>query len=132
MRTQVEASALWAACSSTARTCSGVTPGNHATKSATDAPSSRFSKRAATGIRLHDAALPGVRHADHTLLLGQPGDAHGVGQAATAGHVRLDDVEVAVLDQLPEAPRRRVVLASRDRDSHRVGKLGVGIKLVRL
>jgi len=43
---------LRAACSSTARTCSTVTPGNHCTKPCTDAPSSRFSNSAATGTRV--------------------------------------------------------------------------------
>lgn len=46
------AAELRAACSRTARTCSRDTPGNHCTKSWIDAPSSRFSKSAATGTRV--------------------------------------------------------------------------------
>jgi hypothetical protein len=46
------AKALRAACSRTARTCSSVTPGNHSTNCDAEAPSSRFSKSAATGIRV--------------------------------------------------------------------------------
>src|SRR6266705_1724264 len=52
MRTQAGVNALLAACSKTARTCSGATPGNHSTNCAVEAPSSRFSKRAATGTRV--------------------------------------------------------------------------------
>jgi hypothetical protein len=44
--------ALRAACSKTARACSSVTPGNHSTNCDTGAPSSRFSKSAATGTRV--------------------------------------------------------------------------------
>jgi len=51
MRTHATCSEA-AACSSTTRTCTVLTPGNHCTKSATCAPSSRFSKRAATGTRV--------------------------------------------------------------------------------
>ena len=51
-RTYAGAKALRAACSSTARTCSMVTPGNHSTNCDASAPSSRFSKRAATGTRV--------------------------------------------------------------------------------
>jgi hypothetical protein len=51
-RTQTGASALRAACSSTARACSGVTPGNHSTNWATRVPSSRFSNSAAPGTRV--------------------------------------------------------------------------------
>jgi hypothetical protein len=51
-RTQAEASALRAECSSTVRACSSETPGNHSTNWSTCAPSSRFSNSAAIGTRV--------------------------------------------------------------------------------
>ena len=51
-RTQAAVKALRAACSSTARTCWRVTPGNHSTNSCVAASSSRFSNNAATGTRV--------------------------------------------------------------------------------
>src|ERR1035437_10786079 len=51
LRPQVTAR-LRSACSSTASTCSRVTPGNQVRNSFTVAPSSRFSNRARTGTRV--------------------------------------------------------------------------------
>ena len=55
-----------------------------------------------------------------------------LGDPAAARHVRLDEVDVAALDQLAEAPHRRVLLAGGDADVDRVGELGVRLVLVRL
>jgi len=57
---------LRSACSSTASTCSRLTPGNQARKSFSVAPSSRFSKSARTGTRVFlntqaPLTLPGTR-----------------------------------------------------------------------
>ena len=61
---------------------------------------------------------------------GELGDAQHLGDAAAARDVGLDEVDVAALDQLAEAPERRVLLAGGDADVDRVGELGVGLVLV--
>src|SRR4051794_34993317 len=77
-----------------------------------------------------DPALPRVRHRLDAVLAGEGGDAHHLGDAAAAGDVGLDQVDVTALDQLPEAPDRRVLLARGDADVDRVRQLGVGLVLV--
>ena len=63
---------LCCACSSTASTCSRVTPGNQRKKSSMHAPSSRFSKSAFTGTRdprktQAPLTFPGTRSTDEQL-----------------------------------------------------------------
>ena len=64
------------------------------------------------------------------VLARELGDPEHLGDAAAARDVGLDEVDVAALDQLAEAPERRVLLAGRDADVDRVGELGVGLVLV--
>ena len=71
-RIHATANALRAACSSTVRACSMLTPGNHSTNWWTEASSSRFSNRAATGTR-----VPRKSHAPLTRA----------GSRSTAGQV---------------------------------------------
>ena len=71
-------------------------------------------------------------HELDAVLLGERGDPQHLGDAAAARHVGLDQVDVAALDQLAEAPAGRVLLAGRDPDVDRVRELGVGLVLVRL
>ena len=59
-------------------------------------------------------------------------DPQHLGDPAAPRDVGLDQVDVAALDQLAEAPAGRVLLAGRDRDVDRVRQLGVGLVLVRL
>ena len=66
------------------------------------------------------------------MLLGERRDPQHLGDAAAAGDVGLDHVDVAAFDQLAEAPAGRVLLARRDREVDSVRELGVGLVLVRL
>ena len=60
------------------------------------------------------------------------GDPERLRDAAAARHVGLHEVDVGAVDQLAEAPPRRVLLAGGDADVDRVGELGVRLVLVRL
>ena len=82
--------------------------------------------------RLDDPTLPGVRHERDAVLLRERRDPDHLGDPAAPGDVGLDQVDVPALDQLPEAPAGRVLLAGRDREIDRVCELGVGLVLVRL
>src|SRR5438132_14388967 len=74
------------------RTCSNVTPGNHFTNSVAEAPSSRFSKSAATGIR-----VPRNTHAPLTRS----------GSRSTAGQ---DDQSIMIKNNIICACRARLLL----------------------
>ena len=54
------------------------------------------------------------------------GDAHRLGDAAAARDIRLHEVDVGPVDELAEAPPRRVLLARGDAYVDRVGQLGCG------
>ena len=81
--------------------------------------------------RLDDAALPGVRDGLDAVFARERRDPEQLGDAAAARHVGLHEVDVPALDQLAEAPDRRVLLAGRDADVDGVGELGVRLVLVR-
>ena len=73
-----------------------------------------------------------MRHGLDAALARELRDSQQLGDAAAARDVGLDEVDVAALDQLAEAPERRVLLAGGDADVDRVGELGVGLVLVGL
>ena len=73
-----------------------------------------------------------MRHRLDAALARKLRDAQQLGDAAAARHVGLHEVDVPALDQLAEAPERRVLLAGRDADVDRVGELGVRLVLVGL
>ena len=81
---------------------------------------------------LDDPALPRVRHGLDAVLARELADPQQLGDPAAARHVGLDEVDVAALDQLAEAPHRRVLLAGGDADVDGVGELGVRLVLVGL
>ena len=80
---------LWLACLSTTSTCALVTPGNHSMKSPIDAPLSRFSKRADTGI-----LVPRKTHAPFIIS----------GERSTAGH----DDQSSIVAGYPRAAKYQV------------------------
>ena len=53
---------------------------------------------------LDDPTLPGVRDERNAVLLGERRDPQQLGDPAAPGDVGLDQVDVAALDQLAEAP----------------------------
>src|SRR5204863_1247459 len=82
--------------------------------------------------RLDDPGLPRMWDGLAPVLARERGDPQPLRDAPAAGHVGLDEIDVATLDQPAEAPDRRVLLAGRDADLDGVGELGVGLVLVGL
>ena len=116
MRTQLTAAVvLWATCSSTSRACSCATPGNRPTNSLSETPSSTFTSRAPTGMR-----VPRNTHAPLTSSGPQWPDLIGKGDphqqiAQGCWIVNVDVVKVGDRDHLnspspapgPEWPAQR-------------------------
>src|SRR5215211_217283 len=63
---------------------------------------------------------------------GQGGDPHRLGDAAASGNVRLEDVDVAALDQVAKFVDGGHLLAGGDPDGGAVAKLAVAIHVVRV
>ncbi len=114
MRTQAGARELRFAWSSTARTCSSVTPGNHSTNCDAKAPSSRFSNSAATGTR-----VPRNTHAPLTRS-GSRSTAAQVDQSIIAGMLALWRPPRCLRQRAHCHPARRVICGERAHHFERV------------
>src|SRR5581483_12190661 len=79
-----------------------------------------------------DAGREAVRHDLHAAATGEVGDLAGDRETTTTGHVRLQDVEVRLLDKPAEGCDARVGLAGRDPDRRRVGEPAVAVVVVRV
>ena len=83
------------------------------------------------GGGLDDAGAPGVRHHGYPLQLRQLGDTQALGDAPGAGHIRLDDIDPAVLQKLGEPPAGRVLLAAGNARLDGISQFAVAGEVVR-
>src|ERR671911_697304 len=81
--------------------------------------------------RLDNAGAPGVGHHRYAVQLRELSDTQALRDAAGPGDIRLDDVDLAPLQQLRETPARGVLLTTGDARLHGVGELAVAGDVVR-